>query len=116
VTSIGTVSIGASFIFHTTAILGSQYRGKKPPFDGRILTVVGFRPSRVNKVVVAESNGRCSLMLLSMVEKALALQSPNAASERPLTSQPPNQTVTKNAVSFLTAEIGRERRARALPL
>ncbi len=69
--TLGSVRVGAKFIFRTKEILGGQFSGRKPPFEGRVLTVVGFEPKYKNNVVVQDANGRESLLPLDMVEKAL---------------------------------------------
>jgi hypothetical protein len=66
------VAIGTSFRFHTAEVFGSDYRGKLPPFEGQLLTVVGFKPRYKNNVVVCDEDGSDSLMPLEMVEEALA--------------------------------------------
>ena len=65
------VEIGTSFRFRTGEVFGSGYRGKTPPFEGQLLTVVGFKPKYKNNVVVRDENGLESLMPMDMVEKAL---------------------------------------------
>jgi len=69
--ALGSVPLGAKFIFWTAEIFGEQFRGRKPPFEGHVLTVVGFEPRYKNNVVVQGENGAESLMPLDMVEKAL---------------------------------------------
>jgi hypothetical protein len=72
---LGSVFLGAKFIFHSAEILGPEYDSvRKPPYEGQVLTVVGLRPRLKNNVVVRESNGRYSLMPVDMVEKALSLR------------------------------------------
>src|ERR1019366_6047527 len=72
---LGSVFLGAKFIFHSDEILGPEYDSvRKPPYEGQVLTVVGLRPRLKNNVVVRESNGRYSLMPVDMVEKALILR------------------------------------------
>ena len=74
--TLGSVSLGAKFTFRTAEILGPEYAGvRKPPYEGQVLTVVGFRPHLKNNVVVRDPNGNVSLMPLHMVEKALSLKS-----------------------------------------
>ena len=70
----GAVPLGATFVFRVKEILGSQYGGKMPPYEGQVLTVVGFKPRYKNNIVVRDSNGYEFLMPLEMVEKALALK------------------------------------------
>jgi hypothetical protein len=69
VTTLGSVHVGAKFTFRTAELLGERCR--KPPFEGQVLTVVGFEPRYKNNVVVQDVNGIESLMPLSMVEKGL---------------------------------------------
>lgn len=69
--SLGSVALGDRFTFRTADVLGHDYCGKQPPYEGQVLKVVGFRPRLKNNVIVMESNGRYSLMPLWMVEKAL---------------------------------------------
>lgn len=65
------VEIGASFKFRTADVLGDDYSGNLPPYEGQILTIVGFQPRYKNNVVVRDENGSESLMPMHMVEKAL---------------------------------------------
>jgi hypothetical protein len=67
--TLGSVHVGAKFIFRTAELLGERCR--KPPFEGQVLTVVGFEPKYKNNVVVQDVNGTESLMPLDMVEKGL---------------------------------------------
>jgi hypothetical protein len=67
--TLGSVHLGAKFTFCTAELLGERCR--KPPFEGQVLTVVGFEPRYKNNVVLREVNGRECLMPLDMVEKAL---------------------------------------------
>jgi hypothetical protein len=68
---LGKVPLGAKFVFRSVEILGPQYHeGFKPPFEGHVLTVVGFKPRLKNNVVVRDENGYDSLMPLDMAEKA----------------------------------------------
>jgi hypothetical protein len=67
--TLGSVHVGAKFMFRTAELLGEQCR--KPPFEGQVLTVVGFMPRYKNDVVLQEANGKECLMPLDMVEKAL---------------------------------------------
>jgi hypothetical protein len=70
------VALGASFVFRTAEVLGPEYANdRKPPYDGQVLTIVGFRPRLKNNVVVRDPKGNVSLMPLQMVEKALSLKS-----------------------------------------
>jgi len=65
------VSLGTKLLYRTVDILGPEdAKGFKPPHEGHLLTVVGFRPHYVNNVVVREANGYESFMPLWMVEKA----------------------------------------------
>lgn len=75
-TCLGAVPLGATFVFSTAEILGTQCIDSiRPPYEGDALTVVGFRPRNKNNIVVRDSKGRESLMPQDMVEKALALKS-----------------------------------------
>lgn len=67
--TLGSVHAGAKFIFRTAELLGEHCR--KPPFEGQVLTVVGFEPKYKNNVVVQDANGTESLLPLDMVEKGL---------------------------------------------
>lgn len=68
--------LDAQFVFRTVEILGPEYASvSKPPYEGQILRVVGFRPRLKNNVVVHHAAGDYSLMPLYMVEKALSLKS-----------------------------------------
>jgi hypothetical protein len=69
VTTLGSVHVGAKFIFRTAELLGERCR--KPSFEGQVLTVVGFEPRYKNNVVVQDVNGIASLLPLGMVEKGL---------------------------------------------
>ncbi len=71
--TLGSVHIGAKFIFRTVDILGHNFSGRKPPYEEQVLTVVGFKPKYKNNVVVRDASGQESLMPLDMVEKALRL-------------------------------------------
>jgi len=71
---LGSVYQGAKFIFWTAEILGEQFRGRKPPFEGQVLTVVGLQPRCKNNVVVQDPNGEESLLPLDMVERGLQLR------------------------------------------
>jgi len=71
---LGSVSLGAKFVFRTAEILGSDHPSRRPPYEGKMLTVVGFKPRYVNNVVVCDEDGNESLMPLGMVEKALSLK------------------------------------------
>jgi hypothetical protein len=74
--TLGSVSLGAKFTFRTAEILGPEYAGvRKPPYEGQVLTVVGFRRRLKNNVVVRDPNGNVSVMPLYMAEKALCLKS-----------------------------------------
>jgi hypothetical protein len=70
-TTLGSVHLGDKFIFHTAEILGEHFNGRKPPYEGQVLTVVGFEPKNKNNVVVRDANANESLMPLNMVEKGL---------------------------------------------
>jgi len=72
ITQLGSVTVGDSFRFCTKQIFGSELAiGSLPPFEDQVLTVVAFRPNRVNSVVVRDPNGIDSLMPLDMVEKGM---------------------------------------------
>jgi hypothetical protein len=68
---LGSVHVGATFIFRTAEILGEYSSRRKPPFEDQLLTVVGFKPRLKNNVVVMDVNTTELLMPLEMVEKAL---------------------------------------------
>jgi hypothetical protein len=73
---LGKVPLGAKFVFRAVELLGPQYNSRrKPPFEGQVLTVVGFEPRLKNNVVVRDENGYDSLMPLDTAEKALKLNS-----------------------------------------
>lgn len=67
--TLGSVHVGAKFIFRTAELLGERCR--KPPFEGQVLTVVGFEPTYKNNVVLQEADGKECLMPLDMVERGL---------------------------------------------
>ena len=73
--TLGSVHLGDKFIFHTAEILGEHfgehYSGLKPPYEGQVLTVVGFKPRYKNNIVMHDANGKSLLMPLQMVEKGL---------------------------------------------
>ena len=71
----GSVHIGAKFIFRTVEILGERFSGRKPPFEGQVLTVVGFEPKYKNNVVVQDVHGQESLLPIDIVEKVLQSRS-----------------------------------------
>jgi hypothetical protein len=73
--TLGSVHLGAKFTFRTAEILGEHFSGRKPLYEGEVLTIVGFKPKYQNNVVVREVNGRESLLPLEIVEKALKLKS-----------------------------------------
>jgi hypothetical protein len=62
--TLGSISLGAKFIYRTV---------RKPPFEGEVLTVVGFEARYKNNVVVEEPDGSHALLPLQEVEKALSL-------------------------------------------
>lgn len=73
--NFGSIALGATFVFRTVEILGPEYAdSRKPPFEGDVLTVVGFKPRYINNIVVRDSKGNLSLMPADMVERALALK------------------------------------------
>ncbi len=51
-----------------------DFAGPKPPYDGQVLRVIGFKPRYVNQVEVRDAQGRRGLLPLDMVEKALRLE------------------------------------------
>ena len=54
-TTLGSVSVGANFVFRTAQIFGAEYGNThKLPFEGRVLTVVGFKPHYVNQVLAQD--------------------------------------------------------------
>ena len=69
--TLGSIHLGDKFIFHTAEILGEHFSGRRPPYEGQVLTVVAFKPKYKNNVVVRDANGKESLMPLPMVEKGL---------------------------------------------
>jgi len=74
-TTLGSVSLGAKFVFRTVEILGRECANtNKPPFEGKMLTVVEFKPRYVNQVLAQDSQGYQCLLPLSYVEKALKAQ------------------------------------------
>ena len=74
-TSFGSIALGATFVYREVEILGPAYAdSRKPPFEGDVLTVVGFKPRYINNIVVRDSKGNVSLMPAYMVETALALK------------------------------------------
>lgn|ERR1700687_2582873 len=74
--SLGSVSIGDKFIYRTADIFGTDAkRCGRVPFEGQMLTVVGFQPRYVNQVELSEANGRRLLLPLREVEKALGRDS-----------------------------------------
>jgi hypothetical protein len=72
--SLHSVWVGAQFVYRTTEMFGPDYRGRKPPFEGQTVTVLGFKPRYKNDVVVEDPTGTVSLMPLEMVERALRSQ------------------------------------------
>jgi len=72
--ALGSVHIGAKFVFRTAEILGEHFSWRKPPFEGQVLTVVGFEPRFKNNVVVLNVNGEESLIPLNMAERGLLRQ------------------------------------------
>jgi hypothetical protein len=70
-TTFGSVHLGDKFIFHTAEIFGEHFGGRRPPYEGQVLTVAGFKPRYKNNVAVRDANGKESLMPLQMVEKGL---------------------------------------------
>jgi hypothetical protein len=71
--TLGTVSLGARFVFRTAQIFGAEYANThKLPFEGQVLTVVGLKPHNVNQVLAQDRYGHEILLRLSDVE-ALSL-------------------------------------------
>lgn len=68
--SLGSVMIGDEFVFRTAEVFGSAYSGRKPPFEEKMLTVVGFRPRYRNNVIVRDPDGVEFLVPSDMVEEA----------------------------------------------
>ena len=97
------VVLGAQFVYRTAVVFGPEYaNARKPPFEEQVLTVVGFQPRYVNNVVVQESNGRRSLLPISMVRKSLGF-SPVQGS---LTLQ--RQATLDDALEFVRNATGSE--------
>src|SRR5580765_4189199 len=70
------ILLGAKFVYRIVEILGPECaNSRKPPFEGQILTIVGFMPRYVNDVVVQTIDGIQSLLPLWQVKKALGLPS-----------------------------------------
>jgi hypothetical protein len=67
--ALGPVHVGERFIVHTAEIFGDRHR--KLPFEGHVVTVVGFEPKYKNNVVLQDVTGEEFLLPLDMVEKAL---------------------------------------------
>ncbi len=74
VVALGPVHLGDQFVFNAAEILGEDFAGPKPPYDGQVLRVIGFKPRYVNQVEVRDAQGRRGLLPLDMVEKALRLE------------------------------------------
>jgi hypothetical protein len=73
--TLGSVSLGARFVFRAEQLLGPEcVCRRKPPFEGQVLTVVGFRPRYVNQVVLRDPHDVEMLLPLHMVEKALKIE------------------------------------------
>ena len=68
---LGSVHLGQKFMFRTAEVLGGPFRGRKPPFEGEVVTVVGFEPRYKNQVVVRDVRGEESLLPLEEVENLL---------------------------------------------
>jgi hypothetical protein len=84
-TTLGSVSLGARFVFRTAQIFGDEYaNSRKLPFEGKLLTVVGFKPHYVNQIVLQDPYGHEFLFRLSDVETALRFSptSKNAQDEQ----------------------------------
>ena len=72
--TLGSVSLGARFVFRTAEIFGDDFaNARKPPFEGQVLTVVAFKPRYVNQIVAQDQYGHVILLRLSDVEKCLNL-------------------------------------------
>jgi hypothetical protein len=79
---LGSVSLGATFVYRTVELWGAEYAdSRKPPFEGMVLQVVDFKPRYVNQIVVQQPNGCQSLLPLWEVEKALRLKAVQAVKE-----------------------------------
>jgi hypothetical protein len=89
-TMLGGVKLGTKFVYRTLDIFGRDYAEVDWPFEGQLLTVVGFKPRNVNQVVVQAPCGCQSLIRLRDVEKALiaADQREKRLSEPITTSSP----------------------------
>ena len=72
---LASVPLGARFVFRTAELVGEQSDIRKPPYEGQVLTVVGFKPRYTNNVVVRDAHGKDYLMPSEMVQKALKLHS-----------------------------------------
>lgn len=78
------IRLGSKFTFDTVETLGPQYANTfRPPYEGRVLTVVGFKPRLKNNIVVLDAScGYTSLMPWHMVLKALELEKSRGQIER----------------------------------
>jgi len=74
--SLGAVNLGATFVYRTVDILGTEPgpNTKKAPFEGQIVTVIGFRPRYVNQILAQAASGSKILLPLAEVENALTNQ------------------------------------------
>jgi len=85
---LGSVSLGAEFIYRTAEIMGPEYAdARQPPFEEQLLKVVGFKPRYVNQIVVQGPSGTQSLLPLWMVEKALRLQTSTSVEQMSVEKQ-----------------------------
>ena len=74
-TKLGSIKLGAMFVYRAAEIFGPGYGSANRPFEGQLVTVVGFKPRNVNQVVVQAPCGCQSLIRLWEVEKALVAAS-----------------------------------------
>ena len=56
-TTLGAVSLGMTFVFRTVDILGADFTSSREPCEGKVVTVVDFRPRYVNQIVVRDPSG-----------------------------------------------------------
>lgn len=80
---LGSVPLGATFVYRTLDILGHEYaNGRKPSFEGKVVRVVDFKPRYVNQIVLEDADGYQCLLPLHEVEKALSLKAVRASIEQ----------------------------------
>jgi hypothetical protein len=90
---LGSVSLGATFVYRTEEFFGAEYAGsRKPPFEGMTLKVVDFKPRYVNQIVVQSANGYQCLLPLWEVEKALKSKTQVGSEESGSTSSTASDT------------------------